>query len=1467
MKQTNTIWLILFFITSKLVSLAQVTCPDPNELTRIASSFHTTVMIDYQGNVRYWGQGATHLSGNANVLSPLTLPPSTYGNGTPLTVAAGSISTAAGGHQHFLLATTGLYGWGADNGGTIGNGANGVIVQIALPPTSVAQGGTALLPSDIAFIQASGGGIAIVTKINNAGRTDGEVYIKNAATTGGGSALGYGDGSAAMNSSWHKVTTTAAGNPALSKVTKLSYSQKALMALRDNNEVYVWGERVYSGTFPGTSPYYADRNRAAIINTLPAGVTAVDVRIITRTVFTATVQSASQFILGDNGKVYAIGEGQYGILGQNNQTDQINWVTVRNANNTGDLENIIQINTNSTYVYSAQYYSIGALDLDGVLYTWGENSSGMLGGSAAQYLLPTVPPNFNVNYAKVGYFHMGGHTTVSFLKGSNRFCYIGHLINGSMGDGSLSSGARTEFDCINTPNDYLCEPPPPIGCAAPSANDLAASSNHGMLLINGQPNVNYWGESSSSAVPGEHFTEPTLLYEYNGNPRGVAASATSDAVNQSSQMWILTTEGVWGWGRSANTIRNSIATEVGMTYLELPLGVNGGDISFIRSSRGGIAIVTNNGEVYIKAGSGSACHVSVYGDASASLNSNWHQVTTSASGFPVLTNVKELSFGGTSAMAITGTGEVYVWGQNTFLGNNTSSATRSRATLATLHNDFTATIVPRSGEIIQSGSTGATQILLGTNGKVYSLGANQNGILGIGSVGTQQEWQEITTLSSVRKLSSNNGFSNGNYSVAALTHGGVLYTWGNNQFGMIGAGASSEVNVPTLRISGISNIEMGGFHTIAFSNSGVGFYYAGRVRNGSKADGTTNGNLTTFTLSGSTIPNCAGAVYTISGSLLHDNNGMLDSVVNGTGLNNPGGTTMYANLLDEMGYVIATTTINSSGVYNFAPVPSGNYSIQISATPGTLFSPAPNENLHSDWRFTGAQIGGTKGENIDPHYPNGRMPISLVSDVSDANFGVSGPSTAAPNGVRSIEGTIVHDGNGINDDGLVDNNGSGVPNSGMYVSLVYPFGNDNSAVYATVPVAGDGSYVFPDVPVGTWEVVLHTSPTGSYMPQLPNGWVSSGEQIGIIPNVGLSDTVNSINRFGILESEAIVENINLGIQQPPIADAKEFTNVPLNAFSSTPPTGYSYIPNYYSIPMTSSALVGYSTGGSMSGSDHEDCPGLAACNSNTGTTFNIHSIQSNTKLYYDFGGTTNVVEINPSAGPISIPDFDVSKMVIYGEAGNGTSSTGIIGFSYSITDAAGITSASVPYTIESDEPLPLSILTFNGYAEKSTTKLDWKTTREIDVNYFAIMRSSDGLNWENIGQTKAVNNSNNIVNNYSFVDKKPNPGNNFYRLGIKDNDGTTAISKIVTVHHKQLENNITISPNPTSGYLTVKFIKPLEEAHIDVKIYDILGNIVNKLHYHDGDTFVIDINDLPSGSYLISINMNGETITRKIMKK
>ena len=173
--------LISIFMLIGRTSWGQPPCPDFSE-RRVASSFHSTLMIDHEGKVLVWGDGAmwNWTSGNTFILTPSELPTSSF-LGTPRAVAAGSVgggSATTFTHQMFLLTTQALYGWGQNNGGTINH--NDVISSsyasirtLTLPQITIGGVSQAMQASDIAFIEASGGGIAIVTKLSseNSGRT------------------------------------------------------------------------------------------------------------------------------------------------------------------------------------------------------------------------------------------------------------------------------------------------------------------------------------------------------------------------------------------------------------------------------------------------------------------------------------------------------------------------------------------------------------------------------------------------------------------------------------------------------------------------------------------------------------------------------------------------------------------------------------------------------------------------------------------------------------------------------------------------------------------------------------------------------------------------------------------------------------------------------------------------------------------------------------------------------------------------------------------------------------------------------------------------------------------------------------------------------------------------------------------------------------------------------------------------
>lgn len=78
-----------------------------------------------------------------------------------------------------------------------------------------------------------------------------------------------------------------------------------------------------------------------------------------------------------------------------------------------------------------------------------------------------------------------------------------------------------------------------------------------------------------------------------------------------------------------------------------------------------------------------------------------------------------------------------------------------------------------------------------------------------------------------------------------------------------------------------------------------------------------------------------------------------------------------------------------------------------------------------------------------------------------------------------------------------------------------------------------------------------------------------------------------------------------------------------------------------------------------------------------------------------------------------------------------------------------------------------------------------------------------------------------------------------------------------------------IYPNPTYNHAVISF-DASEYAYGNIKIYDILGNLVSRTDYNFGNgnnIKLINIDNLPQGIYMVQLNMGNKTLTKKLIKQ
>ena len=112
-----------------------------------------------------------------------------------------------------------------------------------------------------------------------------------------------------------------------------------------------------------------------------------------------------------------------------------------------------------------------------------------------------------------------------------------------------------------------------------------------------------------------------------------------------------------------------------------------------------------------------------------------------------------------------------------------------------------------------------------------------------------------------------------------------------------------------------------------------------------------------------------------------------------------------------------------------------------------------------------------------------------------------------------------------------------------------------------------------------------------------------------------------------------------------------------------------------------------------------------------------------------------------------------------------------------------LTLAEVGPIYLSSSVLPINLLRFNASKQNGATTLVWATANEQNSSHFEIERSSDGVNFIVLDKIKAAGNSTSLIN-YTFKDKNPASGLNYYRLKEVDLDGKLFYSTIQVVDFK-----------------------------------------------------------------------------------
>jgi len=175
--------------------------------------------------------------------------------------------------------------------------------------------------------------------------------------------------------------------------------------------------------------------------------------------------------------------------------------------------------------------------------------------------------------------------------------------------------------------------------------------------------------------------------------------------------------------------------------------------------------------------------------------------------------------------------------------------------------------------------------------------------------------------------------------------------------------------------------------------------------------------------------------------------------------------------------------------------------------------------------------------------------------------------------------------------------------------------------------------------------------------------------------------------------------------------------------------------------------------------------------------------------------------------------------------------------------------------------------------DKHQGQLNWATTNERNNSHFFVQKylPEQGV-YENLGRVEGIGFSD-TTNYYEIVDKEPLLGVNTYRLIQVDYDGTSVVTGETVEITYQLDNEqmevVNAYPNPFIDETTLNIRMP-EAGDVQIEIFDTMGKRVwTQQEEVQGGMNAIRLNlaDHRSGTYLYRLQLNGETISGKLVKR
>ena len=257
------------------------------------------------------------------------------------------------------------------------------------------------------------------------------------------------------------------------------------------------------------------------------------------------------------------------------------------------------------------------------------------------------------------------------------------------------------------------------------------------------------------------------------------------------------------------------------------------------------------------------------------------------------------------------------------------------------------------------------------------------------------------------------------------------------------------------------------------------------------------------------------------------------------------------------------------------------------------------------------------------------------------------------------------------------------------------------------------------------------------------------------------------------------------------------------------------------------------------------------------------------RLYWEDGVRSEITDL--SGGDLVVAHYTGGNWESEGQGIiTGTTSAGTVRSASTLTSLSPIAFGSA-FNMNA---LPVELVSFTGEVAGSTIALKWVTASEINNDYFTLLRSKDGQDFEEMTTVLGAGTVT-VPIEYSYVDERPYNGLSYYKLQQTDFNGITSDVGIVSVRMKNSRANVVVNmyPNPFGDVpVTVGVAGLNPEETVSVVIIDAFGREYYTTKSTADDQGYLDMtidntSEWDSGIYVIGVMSEKGYFKTKVIKR